>query len=87
MLSDKARMRAARAQVEVPAELQQELMAAMGKAGIPVPDSPERWAKALGALKARAHARHSHCWSHARARIGGAMVCRTVSAGLYLCFS
>ncbi len=41
------------AQVEVPAALQEELKAAMGKAAIPVPDSEDRWGKALDALKAR----------------------------------
>ena len=41
------------AQVEVPAALQQELKAAMGKAAIPVPDSEDRWGKALDALKVR----------------------------------
>ena len=48
---------AALAQVEVPAELQRDLKAAMEKAGIPVPESQERWGKAMDALKvcAREH--------------------------------
>lgn len=39
------------AQVEVPAELQRDLKAAMEKAGIPVPESEERWGMAMAALK------------------------------------
>jgi len=37
--------------VEVPEELQTQLRAAMEAAGIPVPKSEERWAKAMTALK------------------------------------
>ena len=39
------------AQVKLPEALQQQLEAAMEKAGIPVPDSPERWQAAHKALK------------------------------------
>ena len=42
---------AALAQVEVPAELQRDLKASMLEAGIPVPESEERWGKAMDALK------------------------------------
>ena len=42
---------ALRLQVEVPEELQTQLRAAMEAAGIPVPKSDERWAKAMTALK------------------------------------
>lgn len=35
----------------MPAELQRDLKAAMEKAGIPVPESEERWGKAMDALK------------------------------------
>ncbi len=73
---------AVRVQVEVPAELQQELMVAMGKAGIPVPESPERWARALGALKARAQGWHGQCWPHGRARMGGTVILCTGRARL-----
>ena len=38
-------------QANVPEELQTELKAKMEAAGIPVPDSQDRWAKALEALK------------------------------------
>lgn len=38
-------------QVAVPEALQTELRAKMEAAGIPVPDSEDRWAKALEALK------------------------------------
>ena len=44
-------------------ELQRDLKAAMEKAGIPVPQSEERWGKALDALKVRA------CLCGARARL------------------
>ncbi len=40
-----------RLQVEVPDQLQADLRAAMESAGIPVPKSEERWAKAINALK------------------------------------
>ena len=40
-------------QVEVPAELQKDLRAAMGAAGIPVPKSDARWQAALTALKVK----------------------------------
>jgi alpha-glucan,water dikinase len=46
-----AECRAIVMEVEVPAELQTELKAKMQAAGIPVPDSEDRWAKALAALK------------------------------------
>lgn len=39
------------AQVTVPAELQSALKDGMAAAGIPVPDSPEKWQQALDALK------------------------------------
>lgn len=38
-------------QVEVPAEVQSALAAAMKEAGIPLPAGQERWAQALAALK------------------------------------
>ena len=38
-------------QVEVPDEMRQELQKGMEAAGIPVPDSEDRWAQALKALK------------------------------------
>ena len=38
-------------QVKTPAKLEEELKAAMKTAGIPVPDTPERWQQALKALK------------------------------------
>lgn len=38
-------------QVEVPEQLVRELSSHMESAGIPVPDSEERWAMALNALK------------------------------------
>ena len=41
------------AQVETPAVLQEQLRDAMQEAGIPVPDSEERWQQALRALKVR----------------------------------
>ena len=37
----------------MPEELQTQLRAAMESAGIPVPKSEERWAKAMTALKVR----------------------------------
>ncbi len=46
-------MRNNRAQVAVPEQLQKELKAAMEKAGIPVPETEERWQQALAALKVR----------------------------------
>ena len=42
-----------RLQVEVPEQLQADLRTAMESAGIPVPKSEERWAKAMTALKVR----------------------------------
>lgn len=52
-------------QVEVPAELQRDLKAAMEKAGIPVPESEERWGKAMDALKVcTACAEHATSRSH-----------------------
>ena len=38
-------------QVEVPDQVVQDLTSSMESAGIPVPDSQERWALALQALK------------------------------------
>ena len=35
----------------MPQQLQEELKAAMEKAGIPVPETEERWQQALAALK------------------------------------
>ena len=40
-------------QVEVPEQLKDDLATAMKGAGIPVPDSEERWTMALDALKVR----------------------------------
>lgn len=40
-------------QVEVPEQLMDDLATAMKGAGIPVPDSEERWTMALDALKVR----------------------------------
>ena len=37
----------------MPEQLQKELKAAMEKAGIPVPETEERWLQALAALKVR----------------------------------
>lgn len=38
-------------QVEVPEQLKEDLATEMKAAGIPVPDSEERWSMALDALK------------------------------------
>lgn len=46
-------------QVAVPEQLQKELKAAMEKAGIPVPETEERWQQALAALKVALQATHS----------------------------
>jgi hypothetical protein len=40
-------------QVVVPPKLQEDLKAAMSKAGIPVPSTEERWDDALNALRVR----------------------------------
>jgi hypothetical protein len=42
-------------QVEVPDQMRQGLQAGMKAAGIPVPDSEERWADALKALEVLHH--------------------------------
>ncbi len=39
------------AQVQIPEKLEQQLRAAMQDAGIPVPESKERWNQAMTALK------------------------------------
>ncbi len=38
-------------QVVIPAKLEEQLKAGMQEAGIPVPDTPERWGQAMTALK------------------------------------
>lgn len=43
-------------QVEVPEQLKDDLASQMKEAGIPVPDSDERWGMALDALKVRMYA-------------------------------
>ena len=43
-------------QVEVPEQLKTDLASQMKEAGIPVPDSEERWGMALDALKVHLHA-------------------------------
>ena len=48
-------------QVIVPEQLQKELKAAMEKAGIPVPETEERWQQALAALKVALQASHFSC--------------------------
>lgn len=40
-------------QVQTPAALQEQLKSQMQAAGIPVPDSADRWQQALHALKVR----------------------------------
>ena len=39
----------------IPAKLEEQLKAGMREAGIPIPDTPERWEQAMTALKACPH--------------------------------
>lgn len=48
-------------QVNIPRKLEEQLKAAMQKAGIPIPETQDRWQQAMTALKVLQHSSQTFC--------------------------